>query len=358
VRDLVSVIIPAFNAANFLDNALRSVLAQAWPTETLVVNDGSTDHVHEVLRPYAGRVTFIDQKNRGLSAARNEGLRRATGRFVLFLDADDMLGANVVAGQVQALETGGGVGVPVCRSRFFSSIDSGGAPEPCGRWRRFPHRLDIHLCHFNVAPIHAFLVRRDIAMEAGGFDEGLGACEDHDFWLRVQGIGHAPYPGAEAVVWYRRHAGSMSANLERQWRHDLEMHLRVARLVVAGAPGFADDRGVRLLACCAAMLLTAIRLSLPLAEPLLPWLLRLPGLSAEAPANNDELYAYFLARCLMLCATAQADASFSDIAAAVRQELAVRAVEAGLDAWLKLNAPELAEMTAAMAEALYDGKDP
>ncbi|MGE4297662.1 MAG: glycosyltransferase family 2 protein [Desulfovibrionaceae bacterium] len=358
MRELVSVIIPAYNAAHFIDTALCSVRAQDWPVEAIVVNDGSTDDLAGALRPHAGRVTVIDQENRGLSAARNAGLRRAAGRYVLFLDADDMLGPGVVAGQVAALEAAGGTGVPVCRTRFFSGLDAQGEPEPCGQWRRFPERLDIHVCHFNVAPPLAFLVRRDVALEAGGFDETLGACEDHDFWLRVQGVGHAPFPGAEATVWYRRHAGSMSANLERQWRHDMEMHQRIARLVEAGAPGFADARGTRLLACCAGMLLTATRLGLPEAAPLLPWLERLFWLAARASVPGqggaETLFRYFLARCRGLSFKV-ADIFPETLAGVVADGIATCLEMADCAEWRCLDATAMADKAASMGEALYLG---
>ena len=356
LRETVSVIIPAYNAARFVGTAVHSVFTQGWPVEVIVVNDGSTDDLHAALRPYREQITMIDQANQGLPAARNVALRQAIGRYVLFLDADDMLGPGVIAGQVAAMESADGKGVPLCRTRFFSGLDDHGKPEPCGRWRRFPERLDIHLCHFNVAPPLAFLARRDAALAVGGFDESLGACEDHDFWLRLQGAGYAPFPGAESVVWYRRHAGSMSSALPRQWHYDMKLHQRVANLVEAGAPGFADARATRLLACCAGMLLTLFRLGLPDAAPLLPWLDRLPGMAVCSPApkpyGEDALYQFFLVRGLSLCAEVMGS-TLEGVTRTAANGLMVCADGTG---WNQLDAPALADLAGSMGEQLYSSE--
>jgi glycosyltransferase involved in cell wall biosynthesis len=89
-KSSVSVIIPAFDAAHSLSRCLDSVLDQTLkPREILVVNDGSTDETAEVVRSYGREVEYLEQENRGPAEARNAGLRRATGEFVAFLDADD-----------------------------------------------------------------------------------------------------------------------------------------------------------------------------------------------------------------------------------------------------------------------------
>lgn len=86
----VSVIIPAYNAELSLPRCLDSILAQRQrPTQIIVVNDGSTDETAEVVQRYAGKVSYIEQPNMGQGAARNTGLRVATGEFIAFLDADD-----------------------------------------------------------------------------------------------------------------------------------------------------------------------------------------------------------------------------------------------------------------------------
>ncbi len=92
-RSVVSVIIPAYNAAGLISETLQSVFAQTYRDfETIVVNDGSPDTaaLEAVLRPFADRLVYLRQENRGVSAARNAGIRAAQGRYVAFLDSDDL----------------------------------------------------------------------------------------------------------------------------------------------------------------------------------------------------------------------------------------------------------------------------
>src|SRR6266496_4166301 len=88
---LVSVVIPCYNHAHFLSEAIESVMAQTWQQfEVIVVDDGSVDNTREVALRYSG-VRYIRQTNQGLSASRNTGLRHSNGNFLVFLDADDRL---------------------------------------------------------------------------------------------------------------------------------------------------------------------------------------------------------------------------------------------------------------------------
>jgi glycosyltransferase involved in cell wall biosynthesis len=297
---LVSVIIPVFNYARFITDALDSVLNQGIPCEIIVVDDGSTDGLMIALDPFMDRISLLRKPNQGLSAARNAGIERATGRYLLFLDADDILGPGVIKGQIHALESKDGIGVAVCRNYLFSTTGTNGLPVPCGEWRRYSKHLDIHLCHFNVGPPAAFLVRRDAVLTAGGFDPTLRACEDHDLWLRLLLAGYPPFAGAPSRVWYRRHPDSMSQDKRNQWRHDLKMHLRIAQYITGRAPGFLDAPGSRLMACCAGMFLTAGRLSESDRQPLVRPLLELLRESLCQPMHDSPLYDFFLARSLIL----------------------------------------------------------
>src|ERR687898_3616338 len=101
---LVSVVIPCYNQARFLGEAIESVLAQSYPHfEVIVVDDGSTDNTSEVAASYAG-VRYIRQENQGLAGARNAGIRRSRGSYLVFLDADDRLLADALEAGLASLE--------------------------------------------------------------------------------------------------------------------------------------------------------------------------------------------------------------------------------------------------------------
>ncbi len=103
---LVSVIIPAYNAASTIEKTIRSVLNQRYaPIEIIVVNDGSTDETEKVLEPFKEQIQYVYQKNSGVSAARNLGLSLAKGEFIQYLDADDLLAEDKIKIQVEALIT-------------------------------------------------------------------------------------------------------------------------------------------------------------------------------------------------------------------------------------------------------------
>ena len=187
---LVSVIIPAYNYAHFLPFALESALSQKRvELEIIVVDDGSTDDTSGVLEYYQSRnphrMRVLCQNNQGLSAARNAGLDISNGEYLVFLDADDMLLQNALASQRDMFCAHPDLDMVVCRSFFFEHIDSFGNPIHCGQWRLFLQDLDVHLCHFNIAPPHAFMIRYSLIDQVGHFDIGLKACEDHDLWFRA-----------------------------------------------------------------------------------------------------------------------------------------------------------------------------
>lgn len=229
----VSVIIPTYNYGNFIVDCVNSVLRQSEKsTEIIVVDDGSTDDTADVLKPFRDRVKYIFQENRGLSAARNTGLRAATGEFVQLLDADDLLGTEAIAAKVSFLRQNPDVSVAVSPNYVFSALGSDGKPIASGRWPLYRRNLDIHLAYSNIAPPHAFLVRKTVAEQVGYFDETLKACEDYDYWLRAAALGYAPrYCGKGTAVYYRRHPASMSANLKKQYYHDALLHPVVFRLL-------------------------------------------------------------------------------------------------------------------------------
>jgi glycosyltransferase involved in cell wall biosynthesis len=243
---LVSIIIPAYNYAHFLGNCIESVLSQTHQNlEIIVVNDGSTDNTDDVVRRYSNRISYISKQNGGLPSARNAGLDEVKGDYVLFLDADDHLPRDSIAKRVQFLEANSDVDIAVCRSKNF--VNSPRADFQVRNWPLEKNDFDVHLAHFNIAPPHAFLSRKSACDAIGYFDNGLKACEDYDYWVRAiaNSLSIKRSPG---LVYYRRHAKSMSANNKNQWTHDLILHNRVFSRLVENSDSDASHK----LATCAA----------------------------------------------------------------------------------------------------------
>ena len=225
----VSVIVPAYNYAHFLPDCLASVRDQRnIRIETIVVDDGSTDTTREVVAQHAPDAIYIYQQNAGLSAARNTGVQRATGRYLQFLDADDLLGPDSLSVRARTLDAKGGSGIAVSNTRIFSEQPRGGKPRCNGAWYLFERNLDVHLCRLNIAPPHAFLISRDVIERTGEFEESMRGCEDYDFWLRACGHGFVPQFSPGACVYYRKHNESMGARKahRRSYEFDVLVHER------------------------------------------------------------------------------------------------------------------------------------
>jgi glycosyltransferase involved in cell wall biosynthesis len=203
----VAVIIPVFDQARFLPDAIMSVLAQTRPAdEIIVVDDGSTDDAAAVVAQFLG-VRLIRQENRGPSAARNTGFRNCKARYVVFLDADDYLFptgleaglASMAAHPDCALVHGG-----------YRRVWEDGSPP----WTYIPsqNKGDAYLAFLrknHVGAIMTALFRRDCLLAVNGFDEKLRRAEDYDLYLRMARkylIGSHP----EIVGEYRRHDKNVS----------------------------------------------------------------------------------------------------------------------------------------------------
>ncbi len=179
----ISVIIPTYNRAGLLVEALDSVLAQTRPAdEIIVVDDGSTDHTPHRLAPYRPHISLVHQPRRGVSAARNRGIRMARGRWIAFLDSDDLWLPEKLGIQEQYLARH-----PRCLIVQTDEIwmRNGKRWNPKRyhrkpRGRCFPRLLERCL----ISP-SAVMMSRRLLLDVGLFDESLPACEDYDLWLRI-----------------------------------------------------------------------------------------------------------------------------------------------------------------------------
>jgi glycosyltransferase involved in cell wall biosynthesis len=218
----VSLVIPTFNHARLLGEAIDSALAQTLGgVDVVVVDDGSTDDTPAVLTRYAGRIRVLRQSNRGLAAARNAGLAAARGTYVAFLDADDVVAPAKLAVQVAALERAPTVGWTYC-DVLIETAATGATVTASERFGYAARALDgwlfPELIHGNFIPAIAPLIRRTALEAAGGFDERLTALEDWDLWLRLALIAEARYT-PEVLVRYRIHPGGLSEDRARMDRN-------------------------------------------------------------------------------------------------------------------------------------------
>jgi len=209
----VTVVIPCYNQAHFLGEAVESVLSQSHPRhEIVVVDDGSTDDTAEVASRYPG-VRLIRQENGGLSAARNAGLGQSRGEYVVFLDADDRLLPEALEVGVRELEAH-----PRCAfvSGHIRLIAADGSPlriPPQALHRahvRGDHYLGL-LYYSSVWIPGSVMFRSSIFGSIGGFDPSVDGAADYDLYLRIARDYPVHYHG-EVVLDYRRHGTNMTRN--------------------------------------------------------------------------------------------------------------------------------------------------
>jgi len=205
-----SVVIPTYESAETIAEAVASALNQTYPArEVIVVDDGSRDNPAAALEPYMDRILFIRQENAGVSSARNAGLSRASGDFIVNLDADDLLDPRSLEARAELLAerpdldiicTNGDVALDgeIIRARYF----------PDWTFETNDQRTEILRRCF----IHFWSVRRTRLLEVGGFDPGISHAEDWDCWIRLICSGSHAGLVDEKLGTYRLHDGSQSSD--------------------------------------------------------------------------------------------------------------------------------------------------
>lgn len=183
IKPQVSVIIPTYNRGWIIKEAIDSVLAQDYTEfELIVVDDGSADHTSDVLDSYRNVIKVLSQKNKGVSAARNRGIAEASGKFVAFLDSDDLWLSQKLSVQIEFFnQTPDAL---ICQTEEVW-IRNGLRVNPKKRHKKpsgMIFKPSLELCL--VSP-SAVMIQRTLFDTVGGFDETLPACEDYDLWLRI-----------------------------------------------------------------------------------------------------------------------------------------------------------------------------
>ena len=221
---VVSVVIPTYRHAEYVEETLSSVFAQTFSDyEVIVVNDGSPDDTAARLRPLAqaGRVRYFEQANAGQAAARNRGLAEARGEFVAYLDDDDLWPPDKLAWQVAALREHP---VWVMVSGLSGGIDAEGRRVE-SPWVSGAVETQSTTDLFEGGGIDSpgqVLVRRSALEAVGGFDPALWGSDDVDLWIRLStrgGVGRVLH----MALYYRRHATNASNAAARMFWNAVRM---------------------------------------------------------------------------------------------------------------------------------------
>jgi glycosyltransferase involved in cell wall biosynthesis len=233
---LVSVIIPCYNQAHFVGDAIESVLAQTWQQrELIVVDDGSCDDPATLVKRYTG-VRYIHQSNQGVSAARNYGMRESQGEFLVFLDADDRLTPRALETHLQVLQMRPDCAIVAGHYREITADGKvmGTPKQRCVTSDHYKTLLGGGDCVWLPA---AVLFRRAELEAVGGWNEARSGCADWELYLRVA----QRYPiccHPEVVAEYRQHLSSMSRNSAAMLRDALDVFAAQTEFVCAH-PEFA-----------------------------------------------------------------------------------------------------------------------
>ena len=218
----VSVIIPVFNGASTIAETVESVVSQTFQDiEIIVINDGSTDETLTVLSQFADpRIRVFSYENAGSSQARNHGIKKATGEFITFIDADDLWSADKVELQLKALENDPDAGVAYSWTTF---IDEAG----CVLYHQTPayDEGDIYpalLVKNFMCSGSNILARRSVITAAGEFDTHLSSVVDWEYYLRL--AAHCQFALVKKhQVFYRKSSTSISGNLPQVESNSVEV---------------------------------------------------------------------------------------------------------------------------------------
>lgn len=221
---LVSVIITTYNSARFLPKCVESVLAQSYKNlEIIIIDDGSIDQTCDLVKKFGDAVQYHYQENKGVSAARNAGLKHANGEFIQFVDADDYIHPEKIEKQLKAFTEND---ISIVYSDY-TLVDTSGneLTEATQRLKAglFDDKAPMvdRLMKECFLLIHSQLTRRRVFDEEGGFDETEGISEDWDVWLRfaVRGLKFKYLPGVFA--YYVKHENSLTQDHQVLHQHRL-----------------------------------------------------------------------------------------------------------------------------------------
>ncbi len=181
----VSVVIPTYNSAAFVREAIQSVLGQTYSDlEIIVIDDGSTDDTERVVRSFGDRVFYVRQENNGAGAARNQGIKKSQGSYVAFLDSDDLWLPGKLEEQIPLLDRDPELGLVYSD---WAVVPEQGEAQP-SYLQNLPAASGYvfdRLVQCGFILTSGTVVRRSCLDDVGYFDEALSIAQDYDLWLRI-----------------------------------------------------------------------------------------------------------------------------------------------------------------------------
>ena len=216
----ISVVIPSYNRIEFLKRSIDSVINQTKkPLEIIVVDDGSTDGTETVIKSDYDFVKFIKQKNKGVSAARNIGIKVSIGEWICFLDSDDEWKKDKLEKQINAMKSNPGY-------KFFHSneiwIKNGLRINQKKKHKKYGGDIFdkcLDMCRISPSSV---MIDKTVFDEVGNFNEDLVVCEDYELWLRICDKYRVFFIDEPLIIKYGGHQGQLSYSIESIENHRIK----------------------------------------------------------------------------------------------------------------------------------------
>jgi len=216
----VSIIMPCYNAADYVGAAIESVLKQTVPVQLIVIDDQSTDNSAEVLQRYSADIQILQSDHKGVAHARNSAIKHLGGRYTLLLDADDALTESGIRYLLDSMNNSGN---RVVYGSFSSWDKSMQRRLHLHRYTKLGREPMTHLVRRNISPPGAILFPTDAFEKIEGFDQSVAGCEDWDFVIRLARTGYNFTGINKEVFYYRRVPFSASNQVTKMLESGLEV---------------------------------------------------------------------------------------------------------------------------------------
>lgn len=253
---IVSIIIPSYNYGFVIGETLENLLAQSFQHwEALIVDDGSSDNTADVVAAFTARdnrIQYIRQPNSGVSVARNLGFQRSRGKYIQFLDADDLLSRDKLAIQVEFLDQNPDVDIAYTDHLYFEAHKPDVFyPDYEMNHHNWLPKIDARgyeaintLIYSNIAVVSSPMLRRSMVEQVNGFPEFSNYTEDWEFWFlcAIQGARYTFVPDDRARTLIRIHARNTSRNIQVMQAGELEFRKRIIREVTKSSMLSAEEK--------------------------------------------------------------------------------------------------------------------